>query len=272
MIFVGDIGINHNGDINIAKEIIIKAKECGVDVVKFQKRNPDVCVPENQKHVVKNTIFGEMEYIKYKHLIEFGKEEYDQIDALCKEIGIKWSASVWDIDSLEFITQYDIPFIKIPSACITNVELLTKVKSYGLPVIIGTGMSTFEEINNAVELLNDVELSILHCNSSYPTKLEESDLNMIKTLGKLYPFNAIGYSGHEDGYLQTIIAKSLGSKIIERHITLDRNMQGTDQKSSLDIDDLNKLIPILNNIEIALGNDYKKVYASEEIVKSKLRY
>ena len=259
MLFIGEIGINHNGSLDVALELIRKAKECGVDVVKFQKRNPDVCVPEDQK--LKPRKFGgkDMTYIEYKHLLEFGKSEYDAINAFCKDIGIKWTASVWDVDSVHFMSAYkdDIPFIKIPSACITDMELLDAVNSMGVPVIVSNGMSTQEEVDRAVTRLASL-MGILHCNSSYPAKEDELDLNVITSYKHKYD-TLVGYSGHEAGLLPTIVAASIGADIIERHITLDKNMEGTDHKASLDINELERLVELISRVLIIKGRPYSSV-------------
>ncbi|MFW6007783.1 MAG: N-acetylneuraminate synthase family protein [archaeon] len=282
--FIAEIGINHNGNLDIAKKLIYEAKNAGVDVVKFQKRNPDVCVPEERKNDIKGTPWGTMTYLEYKKKIEFEKKEYDEIDKYCKEIGIKWTASVWDLDSLNFILQYNIPFIKIPSACITDKELLIKTKESKMPVIISTGMSTQQEVNEALKILQYTNLTVMHCNSSYPSKENELDLNVIKEWANVSTIIdkdsseieiksnfKIGYSGHEEGIMPTIIAKSLGAEVIERHITLDKNMWGSDHKASLDINELKELINYLNKIPIWLGKDEINVYPSEEKIKQKLR-
>lgn len=269
--FIAEIGINHQGDINIAKQLIDVAVDCGVDVVKFQKRNPDVCVPENQKHIVKDTVFGRMEYIQYKHLIEFGKKEYDEIDDYCHKRAILWTASVWDLDSLEFINNYNVPFIKLPSACLTDWDLLNALRSGSKDVIISTGMSKEDEIISATNILKNHLVGILHCNSSYPSVNSELNLNYLKTLRSMFPIYDIGYSGHEVGYLPTVLAKTLGAKIIERHITLDKNMVGSDHKASLNPQELKELIQQLKEVEIILGQDKKIVYDSELKIKEKLR-
>lgn len=206
-----------------------------MDVVKFQKRNPDICVPKLQKQEIKETPWGKMAYIKYKHKVEFGKKEFDIIHEYCKKLNINWTASVWDTDSLNFILQYNVPFIKIPSAYITDLQLLKQVNLANKPVIISTGMSTKSEIEKAILLLDQIpQLSILHCNSSYPTQSNEIDLNAMISLKNKYKTCAIGYSGHEIGALATLIAKTLVADIIERHITLNKDMWGSDHSSSLD--------------------------------------
>ena len=269
---IAEIGINHNGDLNIAKELIRQAKENGADVVKFQKRNPDVCVPESQKQVIKNTVFGEMSYIDYKHKMEFGKQEYDEIDAYCKEIGIPWTASIWDIDSLNFLLQYDIPFIKIPSAVATHWELLELVNNTQKPVVISNGMTTEDEFNKAINILKDCEVTILICNSSYPAKLNELNLRYMNVLKHKYPECKIGFSGHELDNMGTIVAASMGAEVIERHVTLDHSMKGTDHTSSLEIKDLGSIRELLDTITVIRGEPIKTVYDSEKEIAKKLRY
>lgn len=269
--FIAEIGINHNGNLNMALKLIKQAKKVGADVVKFQKRNPEQCIPEEQKNLKKIFQGKEMTYLEYKKKLEFEKKEYDIINNYCKRIGIKWTVSVWDIDSVNFIKQYkeDIPFIKIPSACITNIELLKKVNDLEIPVIISNGMSTQYELDNAISNINNL-IGILHCNSSYPSQYNELDLNVITEYKKKYSI-PIGYSGHEIGYLPTIVAYSLGAEIIERHITLDNNLEGTDQKASLNIKELKNLIDILQKIKIIKGKKELIIYDSEKIIKNKLR-
>ena len=179
---IAEIGINHNGEMDIAKKLIDIAVVAGCDAVKFQKRNPDVCVPEHQKGVMRKTPWGEMTYLEYKYRMEFDKSQYDEIDQYCKEKQIAWSASPWDLDSLEFLQQYDVPFIKIPSAMITNEELMKATAKCGKRVIISTGMSTEEEIDQAVEWMKGTDLAILHCNSTYPAPLEDLNLSYISVL------------------------------------------------------------------------------------------
>lgn len=270
--FIAEIGINHNGDIEIAKKLIKKAKEAGVDIVKFQKRNPDLCVPEKQKQQIKETPWGKMTYLEYKYKIEFTKVEYDEIDRYCKELDIKWTASVWDIDSLKFILQYDVPFIKIASATITNIPLLKAIKEINIPIVMSTGMSTLDEIDKAITILDKKDLTLLLCNSSYPAYENELDLNALYTLKKLYPNYSIGYSGHEKGIFPSIIAKAMGAEIIERHITLDKNMWGSDQNSSLNPQELKKLIQEIKRIKIVQGKDTINIYQGEELAKKKLRF
>ena len=229
---IAEIGINHNGDMEIAKKLIDIASVAGCDAVKFQKRNPDVCVPEHQKTVIRSTPWGEMTYLDYKYRVEFDKEQYDEIDRYCREKGMDWSASPWDTDSLDFLMQYDIPFLKIPSAMITNEELMKATAATGKKIIISTGMSTEEEIDQAVNWLEGTEFSILHCNSTYPAPIEDLNLSYIRTLKEKYDCE-IGYSGHEFRLGTTVAAVYLGATILERHITLDRQMWGSDHLGSV---------------------------------------
>ena len=270
--FIGEIGINHNGDIQIAKRLIDGAFACQWDCVKFQKRNPDVCVPEHQKSVMRDTPWGRMSYLEYKYKVEFGKNEYDLINDYSKQKPIDWATSVWDLDSLEFMQQYDVPFFKIPSALITDNELVSETAKTQIPMIISTGMSTIEEVDNTVNLImkEGVNPVIMHCNSSYPTPKNELNLRVIETLKDRYG-TTIGYSGHEDDLEATVIAVSLGAKVIERHITLDHNMWGTDQKSSLEVMGMDKLLKRCIEVEDILGSSEKVVTKSEIKIRKKLR-
>ena len=216
---IAEIGINHNGSLDVAKQLIDVAVVSGCDAVKFQKRNPDVCVPEHQKSVMRDTPWGQMTYLDYKYKVEFEKEEYDEIDRYCKNKGIEWSASPWDLDSLDFLMQYDIPWIKIPSAMITNEELMKASAATGKKVIFSTGMSTYEEIDQAVDWLKGNEVLMLHCNSTYPAPLKDLNLKCIQTLKEKYNCE-VGYSGHEFRLGTSVAAIYLGATCIERHITL----------------------------------------------------
>ena len=271
---IAEIGINHNGDMSIAKKLIDIAKVAGCDVVKFQKRNPDVCVPEHQKTIMRDTPWGRMTYLDYKYKVEFNQNQYDEIDIYCKEKDIKWSASPWDLDSLDFLNQYDIPFIKIPSALLTDLELIRESVKTGKKIIISTGMSTIEEIDNAVDTIKKVnaeaQYAILHCNSTYPAPNDELNLNCIKTLKDKYNCE-VGYSGHEFGLTTTIASVCLGATIIERHITLDRTMWGTDQMCSVEPQGLIKLVRGIKELNKALGDGEKVVTETEKPIREKLR-
>ncbi len=269
--FIGEVGINHNGDVELAKKIILEAKKAGFSAVKFQKRNPELSTPENMKSKLRETPWGEMTYLEYKYKIEFEKKEYDEISRYCKELEIDWFASCWDVDSLDFLLNYEPPVLKIASASITDKVLLESHASTGLPIIMSTGMSTMDEIDKAYEILKNNALAILHTTSTYPCPPEELNLNMIKTLSEIYPNNPIGYSGHESGLSTSIAAAVLGAKIIERHITIDRSMWGTDQSASLGPDGMNKLVGSVNKIMLSLGTGQKKVFDSELPIRDKLR-
>jgi len=268
---IAEIGINHNGDINIAKELIKVAKEAGCDAVKFQKRNPDVCVPEKQKNVMRETPWGYITYLDYKYKVEFEKEEYDTINDYCKSLNIHWFASPWDVDSVQFLSQYDIPALKVPSASLNDIELLKSMKETNIPIILSTGMSTQEEVDAAIDLLDGNEIAVLHCVSTYPTPPEELNLNVIKTFQNKYPNMIIGYSGHETGLSTTYAAVALGAKIIERHITLDRSMWGTDHSASVEPQGLKSLVGNIRDIESSMGNGIKEVTKGEIPIREKLR-
>jgi N-acetylneuraminate synthase len=269
---IAEIGINHNGDLNIAKRLIDIAALSGCDAVKFQKRNPDVCVPEHQKNVMRDTPWGTMTYLEYKYRVEFEKEEYDEIDRYCIEKGIKWSASPWDMDSLEFLMQYDLPFIKLPSAMLTNNELVEACAKSGKKLILSTGMSTEEEIDVAVALIrkHTENFAILHCNSTYPAPIAELNLSTIATLKNKYKCE-VGYSGHEFRIGTTVAAVYLGATILERHITLDRTMWGTDHLSSVEPQGLIKLVKGVRELEEAFGDGIIQVTESEKPIRTKLR-
>jgi len=276
---IGEIGINHQGDINIAKRLIDISAAAGCDAVKFQKRNPDVCVPEHQKSQPRKWQGKDMTYLEYKYKVEFGKEEYDEIDSYCKQQGITWSASPWDMDSLEFLNQYDIPFIKLPSAMLTDDKLLEACVATGKRIIFSTGMSTQEEINHAVDILrtaktkynNPYKIGLLHCNSTYPAPIEELNLSGIKILTEMYPDFEIGYSGHEFRLGTSVAAIYLGATIIERHITLDRTMEGSDHMASIEPQGLFKLVSGIRELERAYGDGKIVVTESEKPVREKLR-
>ncbi len=269
---IAEIGINHNGSLETAKKLIDIAAIAGCDAVKFQKRNPDVCVPEHQKSVMRDTPWGQMTYLDYKYKVEFEKREYDIIDEYCKEKNIAWSASPWDLDSLQFLMGYDIPFIKIPSAMITNEELMRASAATGKKIILSTGMSTMEEIDQAVEWMNEenTPFSLLHCNSTYPAPLEDLNLSCIPVLKDRYQCE-VGYSGHEFRLGTTVAAVYLGATILERHITLDRTMWGSDHLASVEPQGLIKLVRGVRELESAYGDGRKRVTEGELPIRKKLR-
>lgn len=271
ILFIGEIGINHNGSLEIAKKIIDITTIVGVDLVKFQKRTPEICVPEHKKYQIYNTPWGDIPYIEYKKKIEFGEAEYEEIDRYCRSKKMIWFASPWDLPSVDFLERFDIPCYKIASAKLTDRELLEKVSKLDKPIFLSLGMSTEEEIEKAIKILKNNDLILMHCNSSYPASDDELNLNYILSLKIKYPENIIGYSGHELGISASLIAADLGAKVIERHITLDRAMWGSDQAASISFSGLRRLIRDLKKIEIWKGNGIKKVTEAEKIVKEKLR-
>ncbi len=268
--FIAEIGINHNGSVELAKKLIDMANICGADAVKFQKRTPELCVPESKKNLIYETPWGDIPYIDYKKKVELGESEFREIDKYCKEKDMIWFASPWDLPSVEFLEKFDVPCYKIASAKITDRELLEKVGQLNKPILISVGMSIEEEIDKAVALLNENDLIIMHCNASYPAKDDELNLNYILTLKRKYPEHIIGYSGHEVGLSPSLIAGANGAKVVERHITLDRAMWGSDQAASLEYPGLRRLIRDLKKMDTLKGDGIKRLYESEKKVKSKL--
>jgi len=266
-----EIGINHNGSLEIAKKLIEGAKAAGCDAVKFQKRTPEICVPKDQWHIERETPWGRMTYIDYRYKVEFTKDNYSEIDRFCKEKDIIWFASCWDEEAVDFIEQFEVPIYKTASASLTDKNLLLKHKTLNKPTIISTGMSTMEEIQEAEKLFDGKNILIAHATSSYPCPNEELNLKMITTLREKYPSIPIGYSGHETGLAPTWAAVSLGANFVERHITLDRAMWGSDQAASVEPNGFNRLVRNIRDIEIALGDGIKRVYPSEMSARTKLR-
>lgn len=270
---IAEIGINHNGDMQIAKRLIDASFATGWQCVKFQKRNPDLCVPENQKLLAKDTPWGPMTYLEYKKKIEFGLMDYTCIDQYCREKPILWSASVWDIESLNFICLFNVPFIKIGSPQLTDEELVRAVANTGKPIIMSTGMSSVEEIDKSVAILEKHALgryALLHTNSTYPTPPQDINLRAMISLKERYGC-IVGYSGHEYGLEPTSMAVALGANIIERHITLDHNMWGTDQSASLEVHAMDLLHKRVKEVGISLGDGLKRVTESEKLIRNKLR-
>lgn len=267
---IAEIGINHNGDMNIAKKLIALSCIAGCDYVKIQKRNPDVCVPEAQKSVMRQTPWGEMKYIDYKKKVEFEEEQIKELCDYSMEHGIKFFASVWDCDSVDVMKKYtDIG--KIPSALITDLELCAYARKNFKTLIISTGMSTEEEIKSCISACNpDV---IMHTNSTYPCPVEDLNLKYINYLQQQYSDKEIGYSGHEYGLVTTFAAVALGSTWVERHITLDREMWGSDQKSSIEPSGLLKLVKGIRDIEKATSYPIgpRVQFEKENIKKKSLR-
>ena len=268
---IGEIGLNHNGDIKIAKQLIDVAVKAGANAVKFQKRTPEVCVPEDQKNVMRETPWGTMTYLNYRYKVEFEEKEYKEIDRYCKEKKIEWFASPWDEESVDFLEKMGVSCYKVASASLTDDELLKKMRNTGKPIILSTGMSTEEEIDHAIDVLGNDNLVILHANSTYPAPYEDLNLMMIQTLQKKYPGIPIGYSGHETGIMPTLAAVVLGANVVERHITLDRSMWGSDHAASLEPKGFETIVRDIRLYEISKGDGIKKVYDSEVPIKNKLR-
>lgn len=269
---IAEIGINHNGSLDLAKKLIDWASLCGCDAVKFQKRTVDKVYTKEYLDGFRESPWGTTQRAQ-KEGLEFGKAEYDEIDRYCKEKGIDWFASAWDIDSQIFLQQYNLPCNKIASAMLTNMELLETVAKEGKKTFIATGMSTYEEIDAAIEVFKkyNCPYEIMHCNSTYPMKNEDANLLMIPALREKYGVENIGYSGHETGRIVSLAAVSLGATSLERHITLDRTMYGSDQSASLEVDDLQRLVKDIRNIELALGNGEKVLSEAELNTRKKLR-
>lgn len=269
---IGEIGLNHVGDMQLVKRLVDATFATGWDSVKFQKRNPDVCVPESQKSIMRDTPWGRISYIEYKHRIELTKENYDYIDSYCREKPIEWSASVWDVDSLEFITSYDVPYIKIPSALNTDYELLRLACQTKKPLIVSTGMCELEELDEMVNLLSkhSSNFCILHTNSAYPC--EHADLNL-----SLIPYYMgrygcpVGYSGHERDVEPSVMAVALGAKVVERHITVGHDLWGTDQASSLEPSGMHTLRKRCDAVSVVMGTPKKILFDSERVFKVKLK-
>ncbi len=268
---IAEIGINHNGSLKLAKKLIKAAVNAGCNAVKFQKRTPELCVPKDQWNIERDTPWGRMTYIEYRHKIELSLEDYSEIDRYCRINKISWFASCWDEESVDFIEHFDPPMYKVASASLTDFGLLNKKRSTGKTLILSTGMSTFEEIKDSVKSIGYENLLLAHSTSSYPCKLEELNLNMIHTLKKTFPEIPIGYSGHETGLAPTLAAVALGAAFVERHITLDRAMWGTDQAASVEPGGFKRLVENIRDIERSLGDGIKKVYESEMGQRKKLR-
>ena len=267
---IAEIGINHNGSLDIAKQLMKIAASSGCDAVKFQKRDPDVCVPEDQKLVERDTPWGRMTYIDYRYRVEFGKDEYSEIDRYANELGIDWFASPWDTPSVAFLENFNVPVYKVASASITDGPLLQAIAATNKPVILSTGMSTIDDIAAAVKLFNRNKLIIMSATSTYPSPPEETNLRCIDSLARTFDV-AVGYSGHERGLQITLAAVALGAVAIERHITLDRTMWGSDQSASLEPSGIEHLIRDIRIIESAMGDGVKRVWPGEEAPRQKLR-
>ena len=266
---IAEIGINHNGDINLAKKLIKMAHDLGADAVKFQKRTVDVVYTQHELEMERPNPFGNTNG-DLKRGLEFGYDEYRKIDEYCKSLSIMWFASCWDEESVDFIEQFNPPCHKIASACLTNDKLISYIKSKGRPILLATGMSTQEQIDHAVDILGQDNLVIMHCTSTYPSSEAELNLNVIPNYIEKYEC-PIGYSGHEKGVFPSVLAASMGACAIERHITTDRTLWGSDHPASLEPEGLRRLIRDIRLLNTIKGDGKKVVYESELPIIKKLR-
>lgn len=267
---VAEIGINHNGEVDIAKRLIDAAAEARCDAVKFQKRTPELCVPPHQRGQLRDTPWGVMSYLEYRRRIEFGLDDYRTLIDHCAERSMDWFASCWDETAIDFMEWFAPIGYKIPSALLTDVVLLQRFRQTGRPLILSTGMSTMAEIEAAVQLLGTADLLITHATSTYPCPLWQLNLRMIDTIRARFDC-PVGYSGHEVGLPATLAAVCLGAVLVERHITLDRAMWGTDQAASVEPQGFKRLVKYIRDIESAMGDGVKRVYESEIPIMRKLR-
>jgi N-acetylneuraminate synthase len=268
---IAEIGINHNGSLELAKKLIDGAMFAGCDAVKFQKRTPEISTPRDQWDIERDTPWGRMKYIDYRYKVEFGYDEYAEINSYCKQKGIQWFVSPWDEGAVDFIEAFDPVMIKLASATITDPELLTRIKQLHKPVMMSTGMSSVNEIERAISFVGTDNLLLAQSTSSYPSNVNELNLRVIQSFHHKYPKVPVGYSGHETGLAPTLAAVALGASFIERHITLDRAMWGTDQAASVEIGGMFRLVKDIRDIEKALGDGQKRVYDSEKSSQKKLR-
>ncbi|WP_424183776.1 N-acetylneuraminate synthase family protein [Actinokineospora sp. G85] len=268
---VAEAGINHNGDVELAKRLVDVAADAGADAVKFQKRTPEIATPPSMRDTRRETPWGEMSYLDYRYRVEFDEEQYADIARHCDKRGIAWFASPWDVPSVEFLERFDVPTHKVASASLTDVPLLEALRDTGKPIICSTGMSTMEEVDAAVAVLGTERLVLLHATSTYPCPPEESNLRTIATLRERFPDVPVGYSGHERGLQVSVAAVALGACLVERHITLDRAMWGSDHAASLEPDGLRKLVRDIRVVETALGDGVKRVFPGEEKPRARLR-
>jgi N-acetylneuraminate synthase len=268
---IAEIGINHNGSLELARRLIDGACLAGADAVKFQKRTPELCVPRDQWQLERDTPWGRMSYIEYRRRVEFGEREYAAIDRHCRERGMLWFASCWDEPSVEFLERFEPPCYKAASASLTDHALLRRMKETGRPLMLSTGMSTMDEIVAAVAAAGTDGLLLAHANSSYPCPVADLNLKMLDTLKGRFPDCPIGYSGHETGLAPTWAAVARGASFIERHVTLDRAMWGTDQAASVEVSGLMRLVSNIRDIERSLGDGVKRVTANELKQLAKLR-
>ncbi len=268
---IAEIGLNHNGDVELAKQLIDVARKAGADAVKFQKRTPEIATPAHMRDVPRETPWGTMTYLEYRHRVEFGHDEYVEVGSYATEAGLDWFASPWDVPSVAFLEELDVVAHKVASASVTDIELLEALRATGKPIILSTGMSTLEQIDAAVEVLGTDNLVLMHATSTYPMEPEEANLRVIHQLRDRFPGVPVGYSGHERGLQISVAAVALGAVAVERHITLDRTMWGSDHAASLEPAGLTQLVRDIRVVEQALGDGVKRVFPGELAPLAKLR-
>jgi len=269
---IAEIGINHNGDINIARQLIDTAKSAGCDAVKFQKRTIDVVYSKEYLESPRDSPWGTTQS-EQKEGLEFVKKEYDEIDAYCKKVGIEWLASAWDVESQIFLRSYNLKYNKVASAMLTHLPLLEEIAKEGKHTFISTGMSSFEQIDQAVDIFkkHNCDYRLLHCVSTYPCRDDDCNLRVISSLKDRYKC-PVGYSGHEAGILPSVLAVALGAGTLERHITLDKTMYGSDQSASLEKQELEQLVNDARRVEGILGDGMKRIIEGELKTEKSLRY
>ncbi|MGW8482621.1 N-acetylneuraminate synthase family protein [Microbacterium sp. NPDC055903] len=268
---IAEIGLNHNGDVELAKRLIDVAAHSGADAVKFQKRTPEIATPEHMRDIPRETPWGTMSYLDYRRRVEFGRDEYIEIGDYATMRGLDWFASPWDVPSVELLEDLNVVAHKVASASLTDTELLLALRETGKPVILSTGMSTLEQIDRALDTLGTDRVVLMHATSTYPMEPEEANLRVIASLRDRYPGVPVGYSGHERGLQISLAAVALGAVAIERHITLDRTMWGSDHAASLEPGGLDHLVRDIRVIETALGDGIKRVFPGELAPMAKLR-
>ncbi|MDT0184159.1 N-acetylneuraminate synthase family protein [Microbacterium sp. ARD31] len=268
---IAEIGLNHNGDVELAKRLIDVAADAGVDAVKFQKRTPEICTPEHMRGVPRETPWGTMTYLQYRHRVEFDRDQYIEVGDHATLRGLDWFASPWDVPSVHFLEDLNVVAHKVASASLTDVELLEALRQTGKPVILSTGMSTIEQIDRALEIVGTDRVVLMHATSTYPMEPEEANLRVIPVLRDRYPGVPVGYSGHERGLQISVAAVALGAVAVERHITLDRTMWGSDHAASLEPTGLAHLVRDIRIVEAAMGDGVKRVFPGELAPMAKLR-
>lgn len=268
---IAEIGLNHNGDVDLAKRLIDVAADAGADAVKFQKRTPEIATPAHMRDTIRETPWGTMTYLEYRYRVEFDREQYIEIGDHATVRGLHWFASPWDVPSVHFLEDLGVVAHKVASASLTDLELLEALRATGKPVILSTGMSTIEQIDRALEVLGTDRTVLMHATSTYPMEPEEANITMIATLRDRYAGIPVGYSGHERGLQISLAAVALGAVAVERHITLDRTMWGSDHAASLEPTGFEHLVRDIRVIETALGDGVKRVYGGELAAMAKLR-